>query len=171
MQRFYNKWWNETLFDDLIDLSNRDKDVRHLFETVFLVDFESEDNIERSCMELGANRLEADRALYNRLNRSGTNLIQMAPLLLPLFGTSYSPSVNASVELKRVLERELRVEDENFGIDPATMLRAKFTCLAVIFDQFDPISYRVNYTIRKEFDELLQPSDRSWFMDLGSMHF
>ena len=178
MQRFYrfgdgyrpSMSWDEKTFAALIDFSKRDEDVRHLLETVFLVTSESEDQLERSCQEIGANRLAADRALYRRLNESDAKLTQVAPLLLPLYGTNGTNVTEATRRLMSDIENELRGENVNFGIDPGVLLNSEFTCLAVIFDQFDPIAHRVKYTIRQEFDEMLQPSGRSWFMDLGSEH-
>ena len=181
MQRFYRlsngdqsstSGWNEKTFADLIDFSQRDGDVRHLLETIFLVTSESESYLERSCQEIGANRLAADRALYKRLNESNTNLTQIAPLLLPLYGTKvFYSGVDATQSLRNVIERELRADSDNFGIDAGVLLNSRFSCLAVIFDHFDPVAHRVKYTIRQEFDEMLRPSGRSWFMDLGGEFF
>lgn len=176
-QRFYrtSKWQfkdcNETMFNNLVAFSQRDEDVRHLLETVFLIS-ESEDYAERSCLDLGANRLAVDRALHTRLNRSDPTLTQNASILLPLFDYYLSASSeDAARDLQRAIEGEMSVDEVSFGTDPATVLRAQFTCLAVNFNQFDPFSHRVKYTIRKEFDEVLQPSDRSWFIDLEGEHF
>ena len=173
--RFSNKgqYWNEITFEALVSYSKRDVDVRQLLETVFLVTSEPAVQLERSCQEIGANRLAADRALYSRLNENDANLTQMASLLLPFYIKNYAEFKNHLdtdvKKLKGYIKDELHSGGNSFGIDQAVSLGAKFSCLAVIFDQFDPVAHRVKYTIRQEFVELLVPSDRSWFMDLAGV--
>jgi hypothetical protein len=164
--------WNGNTLANLVNVSKSDEDVRHLLETVFLVSSESEDQLQSSCWELGANRLAADRALYKRLNESDVTLTRWAPSLLPLYGTKGSYSrAEATAKLMVDIENELGADRGSFGVDPGALVNSRFSCLAVIFEQFDPKAHRVKYTIRQEFDEMLQPSARSWFMDLGAFDY
>ena len=160
------RYWNETTFAALVAVSQRDEDVCHLLETALLVTSESANQLERSCRELGAHRLAADRALYRRLHEKDPNLTQVASLLLSFYVKDINNYfADAAEQLLSDIKRELRADSDSF--DPGALLAAQFSCLAIIFDLFDPIAHRVKCTIRKEFDELLEPSDRSWFMDLG----